>query len=173
MKINFWILFFFIITNNVTSQVVINEGSNKNYTQLVDENNDKPDWIELYNSSNSAYNLANHFLTDNLGETQKWPLPPIVLEPGAYKIIHCSGKNRIESNAFQFALSQQNYTPQNGWNTHTFNSVFVWDGISNVILNICSYNNTQYTLNSIFNQSSTSFPSTLGEFVDGSPAACN
>lgn len=173
MKIDFWILFLFIIVNKVISQVVINEGSNKNYTQLVDENNDKPDWIELYNTSNSSYNLANHFLTDNLGETQKWPLPAIVLEPGAYKIIHCSGKNRYESNAFNFALSQQNYTPIDGWNTHTFNPVFVWDGISNIILNICSYNNTQYTLNSIFNQSSTSFPSTLGAFIDGSPAACN
>ncbi len=173
MKINFWILFFFIIANNILSQVVINEGSNKNYTQLVDENNDKPDWIELYNSSNSAYNLANHFLTDNLGETQKWLLPPITLEPGAFKIIHCSGKNRYESNAFNFALSQQNYTPIDGWNTHSFNNIFVWDGVSNVILNICSYNNTQYTINSIFNQTATSYPSTIAAFIDGSPAACS
>ena len=42
MKINFWILFYFIISNKVFTQIVINEGSNKNYSQLVDENNDKP-----------------------------------------------------------------------------------------------------------------------------------
>ncbi|MBU3661225.1 MAG: T9SS type A sorting domain-containing protein [Flavobacteriales bacterium] len=173
MKINFWILIFFLFSKFAHAQVVINEGSNKNYTQVVDENNDKPDWIELYNPSNTAYNLADHFLTDNLGETQKWALPPIIMEPGAYKIIHCSGKDRIESNAFHFSLSQENYTPLNGWNTHNFNSIFVWDGVSNVVLNVCSYNNSQYTLNSIFNQSSTTFPSTLGAFVDGSPAACN
>jgi len=173
MKINFWILLFFIITNNALSQIVINEGSNKNYSQVADENNDKPDWIELYNPTNSVYNLVNHFLTDNLGETQKWPLPPLFLEPGAYKIIHCSGKNRYESNAFNFALSQQNYTPIDGWNIHTFMPVFVWDGVSNVILNICSYNNTQYTINSIFNQSATPYPSTIASFVDGNPAACS
>ncbi len=173
MKFNFWILFFFIISNNVFTQIVINEGSNKNYSQLVDENNDKPDWIELYNANSSTYNLANHFLTDNLNEPQKWPLPSIDLQAGAFKIIHCSGKNRIESNAFNFALSQQNYTPIDGWNSHSFNTVFNWDGVSNVILNICSYNNTQYTINSIFNQTATSYPSTIASFVDGSPAACS
>jgi hypothetical protein len=136
MKFNFWILFFFITSNNVFTQIVINEGSNKNYTQLVDENNDKPDWIELYNANNSTYNLANHFLTDNLNEPQKWPLPSIDLQAGAFKIIHCSGKNRIESNAFNFALSQQNFTPIDGWNSHSFNTFFIWDGVSNVILNI-------------------------------------
>ena len=173
MKINFCILLLFIITNNVLSQIVINEGSNKNYTQLVDENNEKPDWIELYNPTTETYNLANHFVTDNLNEPQKWPLPSIDLQAGAFKVIHCSGKNRYESNAFNFALSQQNYTPLDGWNTHTFNTPFVWDGVSNVILNICSYNNTQYTINSIFNQSATAYPSTLASFIDGSPAACS
>ena len=173
MKVNYWLFLILLFTLNAYSQIVINEGSNKNYTQLIDENNDKPDWIELYNSSSSPINLANHFLTDNLAETEKWPLPPIVLAPGSFKIVHCSGKDRYENTPFTFVLSEQNYTPQNGWSTHIFNNPFYWDGISNVILNICSYNNTQYTLNSIVNQSSTSFPSTLASFVDGSPAACS
>ncbi|MFM9056535.1 MAG: hypothetical protein ACKOQY_07595, partial [Bacteroidota bacterium] len=33
-----------------------------------------------------------------------------------------------------------NYTPVNGVNTHTFTSQFVWDGISNIVVDICHLN---------------------------------
>jgi len=173
MKNNYWFLLFVVVSFSSISQISINEGSNKNYTQILDEFNDKPDWIELHNASNSVYNLSGYYLTDNLNQPQKWPFPTTSINPGAFKIVFCSGKNRSETPAFNFSLSQQNYTPTDGWNTHYFNSPFNWDGVSNVILNICSYNSTQYTLNSIFRQSETSYPSTSGAFVDGSPAACN
>ena len=54
-----------------------------------------------------------------------------------------------------------------------FKHSFFWDGVSNVIINVCSYNNTQYTENSSVRQSVTSFASTLVSFADGSPAACS
>jgi hypothetical protein len=173
MNFKFFSLLFVVLSFSLNAQVVINEGSNKNYAAIKDENNDATDWIELYNTSNTAYDLFNHFLTDDLSEPNKWPFPSTSIDANSYKVVFCSEKNRSESTAFSFALSQQNYTPINGWNTHSFNNQFIWDGVSNVVLNICAYNNSQYTLNSIFRQTATSFASTMAAFVDGSPAACN
>ncbi len=42
------------------AQVVINEGSNKNYSSIADEEGDFTDWIELYNPSGSAVDLFNY-----------------------------------------------------------------------------------------------------------------
>lgn len=171
MKFILSILTFAFITF-INSQVVINEGCNKNYTAHLDENNDAPDWIELFNNSNQPFNLANHFLTDDLNTPEKWALPTITLAVNQHKVIFCSGKNRFGSPPFHFGVSQQNFTPIAGWNIHNI-TPFNWDGVSNIIINVCAYNNTQYTLNSVFKQTPTSYPSTLAAFIDGSPAACS
>lgn len=42
-----------------------------------------------------------------------------------------------------------------------------------MVINVCSYNNSQYTENSIFKQTATPYISTIGSFIDGSPAACS
>ncbi len=48
-------LFFGIITgilfsNGSSAQIVINEGTNRNYMTMPDEDAEYPDWIELYNA---------------------------------------------------------------------------------------------------------------------------
>ncbi len=37
-------------------------------------------------------------------------------------------------------VSESNYIPFIGWNTHTFSSPFIWDGVSNIIVEICGGN---------------------------------
>ena len=39
------------------SQIIINEGSNRNFSTIADEDNEYKDWIELYNSGNDTVNL--------------------------------------------------------------------------------------------------------------------
>lgn len=157
----------------LNAQIVINEGCNKNYQSLTDEEGDSPDWIEIYNAGSSAVNLNNYSLSDKESEPAMWVFPAQNIEPGAFETIFCSGKNRFEGPPFQFALSQQNYNPTAGWNTHTLSSPYLWDGTSNIVLNICSYNNSAYTENSIFRQTATTYVSTIASFIDGSPAACS
>ncbi|MSR74315.1 MAG: hypothetical protein EXS14_02430 [Planctomycetes bacterium] len=41
-----------------------------------------------------------------------------------------------------------------GWNTHTFTTPFAWDGVQNVVIESC-FNNLSWTLNGIFNQSTS------------------
>jgi hypothetical protein len=168
----------FIITlilyyaNLLCSQVVINEGSNKNYLTLADEDGEYPDWIELFNSGSSPVDLEGFGLTDSPSEPFKWIFPHCNLLAGDYLIVFCSSKDRFASPAFTTVINTGSFTPSVGWNTHIFTTPFYWDGISNLLINVCSYSSAGYITNSVFNQSETPFNSTIYVFEDGSPAAC-
>ena len=158
---------------SIFGQIVINEGSNRNYLVLPDENGDYPDWIELYNTSSDTISLLDFALTDDPLEPQKWTFPNIKMSPGEFKPVFCSTKNRKPISGFTHVLTSTDYNPIVGWNTHNFSTPFHWDGFSNVLINICAYDGAGYTQNSVFNQSSTPFASTLFSFQDGSDASCS
>jgi hypothetical protein len=154
------------------AQVVINEGSNRNYLLVADEDGEYPDWIELYNAGNDTANLLNYALSDKLSNPAKWVFPSVKLAPGEFKVVFCSGKDRKPVSGFINVVNTGTYNPIVGWNTHAFTTPFYWDGVSNVLINTCSYWSWGYTTNSVHNQSATPFLSTLFSFQDGSPAAC-
>ena len=50
------------------------------------------DWIEIYNSSNQAFDLTGYGLSDSLTRGRKWQFPyGTVINPGEYKVILCDG----------------------------------------------------------------------------------
>jgi hypothetical protein len=155
-----------------SAQIIINEGSNKNYSTIPDEDGEFEDWIELYNANAFSVDLFNYSLTDNAANPTQWTFPHITILPGQHMVIFCSGKNRFQSAPFTNTVSSTSFLPTSGWNTHTFTTPFNWDGVSNVVINVCSYSSTGYTINSTFNQSATPFRSTIGAWQDGSSAAC-
>ena len=55
----------FLFVNVCIGQLVINEGSNKNYPTLTDEDGEYEDWIEIYNAGTTAIDLFNYSLSDN------------------------------------------------------------------------------------------------------------
>lgn len=169
------VFIFYLLSNYNLSfgQLKINEGCNKNYTSNIDEDGDSPDWIELYNTGVTNILLSDYYLSDNLLEPFKWQLPNKVLSSGEFINVFCSSKNRLGGDAFNTSLNQQTFTPVNGWNQHNFTTPFNWDGVSNVVLNVCSYNSTQYTINSSFYQSPTSFASSVVTFNDGNDYSCS
>lgn len=156
-----------------TAQVVINEGSNKNYTSIPDEDYEFPDWIELYNAGSAALDLYQYSLTDDQDDPAKWVLPHMVLAQGGYQVIYCSGKDRVFSPPFTTVINTGTFSPATGWNTHVFTTPFYWNGTSNVVINVCSFSSLGYTVNSVFKQSATSYYSTTVAFQDGSPASCS
>lgn len=169
-------LFAFILLNFfdfLSAQVVINEGSNMNYSTIADEDGEFPDWIEILNISSDTINLLNYSLSDAPNNPAKWVFPPIKLAPGEFRPIFCSSKDRKPVSGFFNVQNTGLFTPVVGWNTHTFTTPFYWDGISNILINTCSYNSTQYTTNSCFNQTETPFYSTVLTFQDGSDASCS
>lgn len=77
------------------AQLIINEISNKNFSQITDEDGSFEDWIELYNPENNAINLADYCLSDDSLNLQKWTFPSFELSPAKHLIVFASGKNRI------------------------------------------------------------------------------
>jgi len=161
-----------MIIDQSYSQVFINEGSNRNYSTLADENGEFPDWVELYNAGDEAISLYNYSLTDDNDEPVKWKFPNVEIGPGEYLTVFCSGKDRKPITGFINVVNTGVYTPHTGWNTHAFSTPFYWDGVSNILVNTCSYRSAGYTVNSVFNQTPTAFWSTSFTVNDGSDASC-
>lgn len=63
-------------------------------------------------------------------------------------------------------------TPSLGWNTYTFSTPFTWDGVSNILIDICHDNDVSascsscYGTNSAVYYSATSFNSCYGSYAD-------
>jgi hypothetical protein len=166
------LVFLVLLSKHATAQVVINEGSNRNYNTIRDENGDYPDWIELHNITADTLYLLNYSLTDNIDIPTKWILPNVVLPPHSFKTIFCSGKDRAPLTGFQTVATPTSFSPIIGWNTHPFDFGFYWDGVSNLLINTCSYSSVGYTSNSVVNQTSTDFLSSAFALQDGSNDIC-
>lgn len=175
MKSYFACVFIALILNiqSAFAQVYINEGSNKNYTTIADEYGDYPDWIEIYNPTADTLQLLNYSLTDEVNNPTKWVFPNTQLLPGEYKLIFCSGKDKKPVTSFVDVLSATNYNPVVGWNNHTLTSSIEWDGVSSLLINMCSYSSAGYTTNSVFNQTSMPYNATVLNYQDGSPNICD
>jgi hypothetical protein len=76
------------------AQLIINEISNKNSSQIADEDGSYEDWIELYNPGKVAINAANYCLSDDSLDMQKWTFPSFEILPAKHLIVFASGKNR-------------------------------------------------------------------------------
>lgn len=77
-----------------SQQVLINEIMSSNATTILDEDGNDSDWIEIYNTGAVAINLDGFGLSDDEAEPFKWIFPSFTLQPGMYKLLWASGKNR-------------------------------------------------------------------------------
>ncbi len=73
--------------------VIISEFVASNST-LADEDGELSDWIEIYNPTSTAANLAGYSLTDDASLLTQWVFPAVTLLPGEYLVVFASGKNR-------------------------------------------------------------------------------
>jgi hypothetical protein len=77
------------------AQVVLNELLASNRTTNTDEDGDSSDWVEIYNAGAAPVDLRGWGLSDEARLLHRWVFPPLVLEPGSYVLVWCSGKDRI------------------------------------------------------------------------------
>jgi PKD repeat protein len=80
-----------------------------------------------------------------------------------------SGLAAFES-GFTTVYGPQTHTETSGWNVHTFASPFNWDGVSNLLVEVC-FNNTAFSQNATTYFTTTSFSSVVYYFGDN-PTAC-
>ena len=85
-------------TLSATAQVYINELMASNDTTYRDLAGRSPDWVELYNSTDTEIDLTGWYLSDDPAEYDKWEIPDgVVLPPRGYLMILASDEDRYES----------------------------------------------------------------------------
>ncbi|MEC7812409.1 MAG: CotH kinase family protein, partial [Verrucomicrobiota bacterium] len=77
----------------------ISEFMADNRRSTIDDDDDRSDWIEIYNPDGSPANLGGWSLTDDPGHELKWEFPAVTLPARGYLVIFASGKNRTNLNA--------------------------------------------------------------------------
>ena len=102
-------IFAFLFSQQLKSQVVINEFSASNLSQYIDNHSDYNDWIELYNTSSSAVNLSGYYLSDDTANTVKWQIPAsVTIAANGFLRFWASGRNEVSGINYHtnFSLKQ-------------------------------------------------------------------
>ena len=63
---------------------------------IVDEDGDREDWIEIWNTSGVAGDLGGWYLSDDPNNRTKWMLPAIEMTSGGYLVVFASAKDRAD-----------------------------------------------------------------------------
>ena len=89
--------------------LIINEAmsSNSKYMPIGDE---CYDLVEIKNNSEHPINLRGYYLSDKRSEPQRYAFPDVVLEPGCFVVIYCSGLPNLGEYHTSFKLSADGET---------------------------------------------------------------
>lgn len=126
----------FLSPCSLLSQIRLTEVAPTNNGQITDEDNERPDWIEILNGSTQVANLYGWGLSDG-SQSSRWLLPETNLEPGERMLVFASGKNRggnsapnsvidhwetalYDADEWQYILGTN--PPPSDWNSITFDA---------------------------------------------------
>ncbi|TSA33636.1 MAG: hypothetical protein D4R64_13930, partial [Porphyromonadaceae bacterium] len=114
-----------LVALSTDAQIVINEGSYRNFTQVTDANGNNPDWIELYNAGNESVSIWHYHLSDNPDNLVKWTLPDIKLPAKQWILVYASGKGNSNSevNHWETAVREEDLWK---WINPTENTPITW-----------------------------------------------
>jgi hypothetical protein len=79
--------------------LLITEFMASNTQTLNDDEGDRSDWIEIFNSGELAENLDGWFLTDDPNKLTQWRFPAVTLVANGYFVVFASGKDRTNPTA--------------------------------------------------------------------------
>jgi hypothetical protein len=77
------------------ADIVINEFMADNSHTLTNKLGKTSDWIEIFNDTAAATNLAGWHLTDNAANPGKWTFPSTNLAAGKFLLVYASGSNGV------------------------------------------------------------------------------
>jgi hypothetical protein len=82
------------LAGDVRGGVCISELLADNENGIADEDGNRQDWLELYNSGEAAVNLDGWWLTDKASNVTQWRIPNVSIPSKGTLLIWASGKNR-------------------------------------------------------------------------------
>ena len=97
------------LTFALAAQVVINEYSASNLKKFKDSFGKTEDWIELYNTSNTAVDISGWHLSDKENKPTKWEIPAGTIIPAnGFLVFLCSGRDLVKDGEYHtnFKLTQ-------------------------------------------------------------------
>ena len=103
-----WIPLLILIIGSYTAdaQLVINEVCSSNDESYIDNNGESPDWIELYNNTDTAIPLDGYYISDNLDYSYKWRMPNVIIGAGEFLIIIADGQDNADELRTSFKLAK-------------------------------------------------------------------
>jgi hypothetical protein len=101
-----------IQTRIAPGALVINEVMAYNTGRVLNEIGDAEDWIELFNPGPGVLSTAGLFLSDDLENATKWPLPIRTLVPGEFLMIWADERGSLGDHHANFKLSASGETLQ-------------------------------------------------------------
>ena len=147
----------FVCGVGIPQTVVINEFLASNNGGIVDEDGDRSDWIEVYNSSETPVNLEGWGISNDSAQLFRWVFPSVTLPPNEFLLVWASGKDRAFSgNARVSGLDRQVYTNISG--------VYVEDLLNH--WSFPDYPAIQHTVNDYF-ESPTNISEHYGQRMHG------
>lgn len=79
------------------NSLVISEVVSSNRTSLVDDTLGSPDWVELYNGTNTAINLKGYGFSDNLRNLHKFVFGDVTIPSHGYVVLYLSNADGVEN----------------------------------------------------------------------------
>ena len=91
---NIFLIAFLVFFMSSKAQIVINEIMASNASANIEQDfYNFPDWIELYNTTNSSIQLSDYYLSDEKINLKKWHLPSKILGSKSYIVLYCDKEN--------------------------------------------------------------------------------
>ena len=87
-----------LAVSSFARNLVINEVMSANVSIITDEDEDYPDWLEIYNPGDSLIDLSGFGLSDDVSEPYRWVFPEVELAGREYLLVFASGKDRVSPN---------------------------------------------------------------------------
>jgi len=113
--LNSLLVFLFLSATQIASaDIVINEYSCSNLSQLQDDYQEYEDWIELYNTTGTSVDLSGYHLSDNPSNTTLYVIPNgTTIAAFGFKRFWASGRNVYAGNNYHtnFNLKQSKNNP--------------------------------------------------------------
>ena len=79
---------------SLAQSIVVNEVMSKNFDAIIDEDSGTPDWIEIYNNSDSEINLGGYYISDDINNLSMWRFPNGTIPAYEHLIVFASDKDR-------------------------------------------------------------------------------